>query len=129
MAAPSAREALAIAAAWVTVVAPATAEALAIVVGSVIGSYYRWVDSLVGELVAAAGPEYNVVVLSDHGMETASRWERKRTGHAGAHEEAPPGVIFARGPAIAKGPCALETFFKLMSPRTSTWVMSSPGPA
>lgn len=70
-------------------------------VGSVIGSYCRWVDSVVGELVEAAGPEYNVVVLSDHGMETASRWEKHRTGHAGAHEEAQPGVIFARGPAIA----------------------------
>lgn len=36
--------------------------------GNVIPEYYRFADELCGELVAAAGDDYTVVVVSDHGF-------------------------------------------------------------
>ncbi len=70
---------------------------------SVIENYYVFLDSLVGELMRAAGEEFNILVVSDHGMRSASRWAEFRTGHSGAHEDSPPGVCIAAGPAVAAG--------------------------
>ena len=58
---------------------------------------------MLGALVAAAGPETTVIVVSDHGMHAVSQ-EREDTefGMTGHHLDAPPGVIVAAGPAILK---------------------------
>lgn len=69
---------------------------------SAIPNYYEWFDELVGELVAAAGPGANVIVISDHGFHaesTAAPNARMITGH---HLDGPPGVIIAAGPAFAQ---------------------------
>ncbi|MFN0244387.1 MAG: alkaline phosphatase family protein [Planctomycetota bacterium] len=70
----------------------------------VIPNYYRWFDAMLGELVSAAGPDATIVVLSDHGMHAVSTDMPSPdckfiTGH---HEDAPPGVIIAAGPGIAR---------------------------
>lgn len=70
---------------------------------SIIENYYVYLDSLVGELMRVAGKEFNVLVVSDHGMRSASRWTEFRTRHSGAHEDSPPGVFIAGGPAVANG--------------------------
>lgn len=69
---------------------------------SAIPNYYEWFDELVGELVAAAGPGANVIVISDHGFHaesTAAPNARMITGH---HLDGPPGVIIAAGPAFVQ---------------------------
>ena len=56
---------------------------------------YRYEDELLGRLLAAAGHDINVVILSDHGF----RWESDGWGH---EETAPPGIFLAMGPAFKK---------------------------
>jgi hypothetical protein len=36
--------------------------------GGLVPAYYRWADQLVGEVIAAAPPETNIIIMSDHGM-------------------------------------------------------------
>ena len=69
----------------------------------VIPNYYAWMDEMLGALVAAAGPDATVFVVSDHGMHAVSQ-EREDTefGMTGHHLDGPPGVIVAAGPAILK---------------------------
>jgi predicted AlkP superfamily phosphohydrolase/phosphomutase len=77
---------------------PAGERALA----GVVDRSYEWADVLVGELVAAAGEGATVVVLSDHGMHadfTEYPHHRWLSGH---HFDAPPGVLIAAGPGIAR---------------------------
>lgn len=77
----------------------ATAKALA----QAIPAYYEWIDELVGELVRAAGPEANVMVISDHGFHAqATDAPEDRRLLSGNHQDAPPGVLVAAGPAFAK---------------------------
>ena len=45
-----------------------------------VSTYYRAMDEFVGELVAAAGPEATVVIVSDHGFESTRRGERRIYG-------------------------------------------------
>jgi len=68
---------------------------------SVIENYYVYLDSLVGKLKQVAGKEFDIMVMSDHGMRSASRWTEFRTKHSGSHEDSPPGVFIAGGPAVA----------------------------
>ncbi|MFN0245180.1 MAG: alkaline phosphatase family protein [Planctomycetota bacterium] len=67
-----------------------------------IPNYYEWIDEMLGALVEAAGPDVAVIVCSDHGMHafsTDAPGERFLSGH---HLDAPPGVIVAAGPGIAR---------------------------
>jgi predicted AlkP superfamily phosphohydrolase/phosphomutase len=57
---------------------------------------YRYDDDLVARLLREAGPEANLLVISDHGFE---RW-----GEGYDHKEsAPDGILIAHGPAFQKG--------------------------
>jgi hypothetical protein len=77
--------------------------------GDVITDYYIYLDELVGEILALAPPDCNVLVVSDHGMEpayperifTAERPMRLVT--SGAHPGAPAGLFAAAGPDIRQG--------------------------
>ncbi|HEX5009821.1 MAG TPA: alkaline phosphatase family protein [Planctomycetota bacterium] len=69
----------------------------------VIPNYYDWMDEMLGALVAAAGPDTTVLVVSDHGMHAiAQEKEDTQFGMTGHHLDAPPGVIVAAGPGILK---------------------------
>jgi arylsulfatase A-like enzyme len=66
----------------------------------VIPNYYEWVDSMLGELVAAAGPDATVFVLSDHGFHAVAQDKPDPLHMTGHHMDAPPGVLIAAGPGI-----------------------------
>jgi len=70
----------------------------------VIPNYYRWIDGVVGELVAAAAPDARVLVVSDHGMHAdPSKLERPpRQGVTGNHQDGTPGVLIAAGEGIER---------------------------
>jgi hypothetical protein len=69
----------------------------------VVPNYYAWMDEMLGALVAAAGPDTTVFVVSDHGMHAVAQ-EKEDTdfGMTGHHLDAPAGVIVAAGPAILR---------------------------
>lgn len=54
---------------------------------------YGRLDAMVGELVVAAGPETDVVIVSDHG------WEYDGTAHLNLN----PGIFVAAGPSFKRG--------------------------
>ena len=60
--------------------------------------YYRFVDELLGKLLAGYGPEDLVLVMSDHGFEAG--WDP-----VGTHDtdDARDGILLARGPGIPAG--------------------------
>ncbi len=63
--------------------------------------YYRYVDALLGLLVARYDGDDLIVVLSDHGFEPGRGLGILTGVHEG--EAAIDGVVFARGPGIAAG--------------------------
>ena len=77
--------------------------------GRVIDDYYVYVDRALGRLVAAHGPEATFLVVSDHGMRPVNRESRFDADRPPAdvnsaeHQDAPPGVLIAAGPAIERG--------------------------
>jgi hypothetical protein len=76
--------------------------------GAVIADYYIVLDELLGEILAAAPPDCNVLVVSDHGMEPANpdrifaADRPMRMVTSGAHPGAPPGLFAAAGPDIRR---------------------------
>lgn len=74
--------------------------------GDVIADYYVYLDEALGELLAAAPPDSNVLVMSDHGMVAQHRSRRFDAGArprqllSAGHEVAEPGVLVAAGPDI-----------------------------
>lgn len=70
---------------------------------NVIPNTYRWIDEIVGELVAAAPPGARVIVVSDHGMhaDADKLTEAPPQGVTGNHQDGTPGVIIAAGEGIA----------------------------
>lgn len=73
--------------------------------GGVIAAYYEYVDEAVGRLLAEAGPDADVVVVSDHGFQawTATPGEAHSI-LSGNH--AREGVLIAAGPDIRRGGAA-----------------------
>lgn len=75
----------------------------------VIPDYYRYMDRALGSILDEAGPGVTVVLLSDHGMESAHTEDNFTIGtesarmHSGGHDDAPPGVFIAAGPRIRPG--------------------------
>ena len=68
----------------------------------IIPKYYAYLDSIVGDIVAAAGSDATVIVLSDHGMGPANRRSAyRRDTLSGGHLHAPPAFFVASGPRIA----------------------------
>lgn len=63
------------------------------------------IDAQVGRLLSAAGPDTNVVIVSDHGMRAAKRFERNREGasadETGNHHRS--GLVLLAGPDIRRG--------------------------
>lgn len=74
------------------------AEALA----SAIPNYCEWFDELLGGLIEAAGPDANVLLVSDHGFRAFSTDKPNAKLITGHHLDGPPGVIVAAGPAFAR---------------------------
>ena len=82
---------------------PALAEELARRFGRAVDGYYQVLDDALARLIAAAGPETNVLVVSDHG------WGDMDRDHSGS-ERVPfngihtlDGVLLAWGPDVAPG--------------------------
>lgn len=62
-----------------------------------VDNYYRLADSWVGELLDAAGPEWNVLVMSDHGHRHWDGNQKRRSDHWGT------GLYIASGPDFQSG--------------------------
>lgn len=74
--------------------------------GRVLPDYYRHLDASLGELTAGLDG-WNVLLLSDHGMQafqTKSPFDGSEGsgGLSGHHRNAPPGVLVASGPGLAR---------------------------
>lgn len=69
-----------------------------------VAGVYRAVDTMLGELLAAVGPETWVIVASDHGAEPSPKATGKpREGRPGEHPYSAKGVLFIRGPHVKAG--------------------------
>jgi predicted AlkP superfamily phosphohydrolase/phosphomutase len=74
--------------------------------GRLIDDYYVQVDASLGRLLEELGEGVTVFVLSDHGMRAANLAGAYPADggtleiRSAAHEEAPPGVLIAAGPAV-----------------------------
>jgi arylsulfatase A-like enzyme len=62
---------------------------------------YARFDRIAGQLIAAAGPEAIVIVVSDHGHGPWFTWLGR--GTPGGHTNSPDGIFFAAGPGIRHG--------------------------
>jgi len=77
----------------------------------VLSESYRAADRAVGMLVEAFG-EGNIVILSDHGFELATKRHRRLYDHIGGN---PPGGIFiAVGEDLVKGPVEGLSIYDMM---------------
>jgi hypothetical protein len=71
--------------------------------GRVLDAYYSYLDTVLASLIAAAPPDANVLVVSDHGMNPVRRNGHFRTPTlSGGHLSGPPAVVIAAGPDIRK---------------------------
>ncbi len=76
--------------------------------GQLIRDYYRYIDRAIGGILAEMHPETTVLVVSDHGMHAVNRRKAFRPEsipndlNSGHHRDAPPGVLVAAGPGIAR---------------------------
>jgi hypothetical protein len=72
--------------------------------GHVLEAYYEYLDGMIASLLAAAPPDADVLIVSDHGMEPVRRNGRFRTpALSGGHLSGPPAVLIAAGPDIRAG--------------------------
>lgn len=77
--------------------------------GRVLEQYYTYVDGIVGNAMAALGPDDLLLVVSGFGMEPLSLGKRVLERVAGdpelsgSHEGAPDGFLMAYGRGVAKG--------------------------
>ena len=77
--------------------------------GRVVESYYRHLDTLLGEYIQNRSPDETIVVVSGHGMEPLSLTRRiiePFKGNpflSGYHESSPDGLLILQGPGIAHG--------------------------
>ncbi|HEY7697146.1 MAG TPA: alkaline phosphatase family protein, partial [Vicinamibacteria bacterium] len=77
--------------------------------GRVVESYYRYLDTLLGEYMQRREPNETMLVLSGHGMEALSLARRivapfQGNSHlSGIHEDAPDGLLILNGAGIASG--------------------------
>jgi hypothetical protein len=89
--------------------------------GDVVADAYAFVDDAIAEILGRLPPDANVLIVSDHGMHpinTRKQFradDRPRAALSAHHNNAPAGVIVARGPRIAtpRGDAVeLETLMK-----------------
>lgn len=92
----------------------------------VVQGIYRFVDTFLAEVLATAGPDTTVIVLSDHGAEPAEdAIGAKRTGRPGAHTRAAKGVLFLWGPNVRRG-VSVERAGPLDIAPTVAWALGLP---
>lgn len=65
-----------------------------------LATYYRYTDALIGRLLERYGKNDLVIVLSDHGFESATEGPNPGTHKTLAARD---GIFYARGPGIAPG--------------------------
>jgi arylsulfatase A-like enzyme len=74
-----------------------------------VESYYRYLDTLVGEYMQRREPNETILVLSGHGMDALSLGRRivapfqGNSYLSGIHEDAPDGLLILNGAGIASG--------------------------
>ena len=78
-------------------------EASVTALSEIIDRFYAEADRMIGELIAAAPAQANLIVCSDHGFRPYSRDRRDPSGISAHHLEGPPGVIILAGPDIEAG--------------------------
>jgi predicted AlkP superfamily phosphohydrolase/phosphomutase len=77
--------------------------------GRVVESYYRYLDTLLGEYLSRRSPDETIVVVSGHGMDPLPLTRRiiePFKGNrflSGYHESSPDGLLILQGPGIAPG--------------------------
>jgi predicted AlkP superfamily phosphohydrolase/phosphomutase len=92
----------------------------------VVEGVYRYVDSFLGEILAALPPDAWLIVASDHGAEPSEQASNPhRTTRPGEHGPEAKGVLFLRGPGVRRG-ATLEkaTPYDLMP--TMAWLLGLP---
>ncbi|MFG0316593.1 MAG: alkaline phosphatase family protein [Planctomycetota bacterium JB042] len=65
-----------------------------------IERFYVEADRMIGEIVAAAPDDANVIVCSDHGFHAVSTRRPNPNGFSAHHLDGPPGVIVMAGPDV-----------------------------
>ncbi len=76
--------------------------------GPILPEYYEYVDRALGELITAAPENATVIVVSDHGTHAVNPdhafklTDEPEMRLSANHMDAPPGVLIAAGPSIAK---------------------------
>ncbi len=74
----------------------------------IVEDYYVYMDRALGQLLDEAGPNCRVIVISDHGMQPINLRasfdpdDPPNDVNSAHHLNAPPGVIIAAGPGIAR---------------------------
>jgi len=87
--------------------------------GHVIDDEYKYVDRVIGQMLALAPPDAGVIIVSDHGMHTINndRVFRKddppSESLSAHHQDAPPGVIIASGGPFKSPPTGAATALDL----------------
>ncbi len=77
--------------------------------GHVVPAYYRYVDSMIGDLLQRVPKDSLIVLISDHGHDANMDWDPKaEIGEygkwtMGSHGNAPPGIILFSGPGVQAG--------------------------
>ena len=58
---------------------------------------------MVGEILAAAPSDANVIICSDHGFHAVNTDGRSSDGFSAHHMDGPPGVVILSGPDFRSG--------------------------
>ncbi len=86
---------------------PGVDEEESLVYGGVVEEFYVYQDEIVGEILAAAGPEATIYVVSDHGFRLGRARPHLEPSSKGtpyaAQWHRDNGVIIAKGPGIRSG--------------------------
>src|SRR5690606_21894067 len=68
--------------------------------GDRIERFYVEADRMIGEIVAAAPADANVLVCSDHGFHAVSTGAPNPNGFSAHHLDGPPGIVVLAGPDV-----------------------------
>jgi predicted AlkP superfamily pyrophosphatase or phosphodiesterase len=92
---------------------------LAKAMGHVIPAYYRYVDSLIAELLGRVPSDALVILVSDHGHDANVLWDPNAAigdyakWSMGNHGNAPPGILLFAGPGVQPGYLRRTTVYDL----------------
>jgi predicted AlkP superfamily phosphohydrolase/phosphomutase len=65
--------------------------------GETVHEYYRYLDSILGEIITLLSPNANIMLVSDHGF------EKEPDGRFGHRKTSPPGLFMLSGPQVRQG--------------------------